>query len=109
MLFSIPRAFPTLTLSVLNLAAGAVCALIHHPEFAPIFVAAAAMFLGLHTQVVSKAKANENVIKAATDAASTTAANLTVETVGKLGEVTGDATKVVGDAVGLVTGLLGVK
>lgn len=101
--------FPTLTLSALNLAAGAVCALIGHPEFAPVFVAVAAMFLGLHTQVVSKKQAHETTLKAAVDAASTTAANLTVETVGKLGEIPVEATKVVTDAVGLVTGLLGGK
>lgn len=101
--------FPAVTMSILNLAAGGVCALIGHPEWAPVFVVVAALFLGLHTQVVSKKQANETTVKAASDAAMTTAANLTVETVGKLGEVTGDATKVATDAVGLVTGLLGIK
>lgn len=106
---SLFRKFPSGSLSVLNLVAGAVCALIGHRELAPVFVATAAMFMGLETQVIAKKAAKETAVKAAQDAATTTAANLTRTTVGEVGQITEDATKVVDDAVDLVTGLLGVK
>ena len=101
------RREPALTLSVLSAAAGAICALAGRPEFAPVLVAAGAAFLGLRTQVVPTQKANETAVQAARDAATTTAANLDQVTVGYLGEITDQATTVINDAVGLVSGLLG--
>lgn len=103
------RREPAATLAVLSTVAGAICGLAGHPEYSPVLVAAAAAFLGLRTQVVPTGKANETAVQAARDAATTTAANLEETTVGLRGEITDTAVGVVNDAVGLVSGLLGVK
>lgn len=98
---------PAASLTVLSWAAGAGCALAGHPEFAPVLVAVGAAFLGLRTQVIPKGKAAEVTNQAATTAAIEVAKNLTADTAGAVGEVTGGAAKVVDDALELVSGLIG--
>lgn len=101
------RREPAATLSVLSAVAAAICGLAGRPEFAPVLAAAAAAFFGLRTQVTPAGLATETAVQAARDAATTTAANLTEATAGYHGEVTDAAVKIVNDAVGLVSGLLG--
>jgi hypothetical protein len=71
--------------------------------------AVGAAILGIRTQVVPVKKAQSTAVGAATDAAMTTAANLTVETVGAATEVTAAGKDVVNAAIGLVTDLVGGK
>lgn len=97
---------PALTGTGLAWAAGALCAVLGHPEFSPILVAAGLAFLGIRTQVTPVVKAQEGAISAAQTAATTTAENLTSASAGKVGEITDRGQQVIDDAVGLVKGLL---
>lgn len=101
------RREPALTLSVLSAAAGAICAIVGKPEFAPVLVAAGAAFLGLRTQVVPTAKANETAVQAAREAATTTAAHLDEGSVGLRGQVTDGAVAIINDTVSLIAGMVG--
>jgi hypothetical protein len=100
---------PSGVLVVLSWVAAGVCGLLGQKEYASALVAAGAGFLGLRTQVVPVSRAKTTAISAATDAATTVAANLTADTVGEVGQVTTTGEQVVADAVGLVEGLIGGK
>lgn len=100
---------PAATATVISWAAGAVCALAGHPEFSGVLGAVGLLFLGIRSQVVPKGKAAEVTNQAATTAALEVAKNLTSETAGAVGEVTGAAAGVVDEALQLVAGLTGVK
>lgn len=97
---------PSGVLSILSFLAAPVAALFHHPEFAPVFVAVAAALLGLRTQVTPVGKAQAATAEAATAAAIEVAKNLTSDTAGAAGVVTGQAAKVIDEVLGSVTGAL---
>lgn len=101
------QAEPAATCMVVSWAAGAICALLGHGEFAGALAAAGLGFLGVRTQVTPAKKAAETTAQAATTAALEVAKNLTDGTAGKVGEVTGAAGKVIDEALGLVSGLTG--
>lgn len=100
---------PSGILSLLTLAAAPVAALFHHPEFAPVFVALAAAILGLRTQVTPTSKAAAVTSQAAATAAIEVARNLTADTAGAAGEVTGAAAGVVDQVLEAVGGLTAPK
>lgn len=90
---------PSGVLSIITLLAAPVAALFGHPEFAPVFVAVAAALLGLRTQVTPQVKVQAAVDMAATQAAVEVAKNLTSDTAGAAGVVTGPAAKVVDEVL----------
>lgn len=100
---------PAASLTVMSWAAGAICALAGHAEFAPVLVAVGAAFLGVRTQVVPKVKAAEVTNQAATTAAIEVAKGLTADIAGDAGEVTGGAAKVVDDVLEALPQLIGGK
>lgn len=96
---------PSGVLSVITLAAAPIAAALGHPEFAPVFVAVAALVLGLRTQVTPTVKAAEATVQATTAVALEVARNLSDGEVGGVGQVTEAAARVVNEALGTVRGL----
>lgn len=90
---------PSGTLSILTLLAAPIAALLGHPEYAPVFVAIAAAILGLRTQVTPTKKADEEKAKALTTVALEVAKNLDAAIAGGVGEITGQAARVVDEAL----------
>lgn len=100
---------PAATAAVLSWIAGLAATLAGHEEFAPVLVAVGLAFLGVRAKVTPVVAAQETTQLASTQAALEVAKNLTDGTAGALGEVTGPATRIVDDALGTVSGLIGRK
>src|SRR5262245_6131310 len=86
---------PSGVLTLVNVAAGAAAAALGHPEFTPVFVAVAALVLGLRTQVTPTTKADKALTAVALDVAK----NLTVDNAGAAGEITGPAAGIIDAAL----------